>query len=377
VQTLTDKSGNVTTYTYDSVGRLHQAEAKTSGGTLIDRWTYTFDNASNRTRVDHTTSSGTTTTSYGYNNDNVLCWRYSGISTNACASPPAGASTYSSDASGNLTSGPSSFNAVYDVANRLTTFAGNSINYLSPTNTESVSIGGTTLTNNMLGLGAQTTAGSTTAYTRAPDGSLLAQRSAAGTQYVLDDNIGSTRGLVSGTSVVRDYAYDPDGNATSSGSGATTELKFAGGFAIPGGLYHFGQRYYDPGTARWTQPDPVSQFADLGQANRYPYAAGDPVNWVDPSGLGIWDDVDEGVSELKTIAGETIKGAGTGGAIGLLGGCALARQYKTGNEGCVVAGGAGATLGGLAGAGGGFAYGTYKAGRQRAGYCRARYDSYC
>ena len=67
------------------------------------------------------------------------------------------------------------------------------------------------------------------------------------------------------------------------------------------GLYKMGHRYYAPtigdsvdGTSqaavdRWTQVDPLNQFQDPRQANRYVYAGGDPVNLVDPSGTGIVD----------------------------------------------------------------------------------------
>src|SRR4051812_10344146 len=114
----------------------------------------------------------------------------------------------------------------------------------------------------MLGLGAQTTAGSTAAYTRAPDG-----------------------------------------NATSSGSGATTDLKFAGGYALPGGLYHFGQRYYDASTGRWIEPDPIRQVADLEQANMFAYAGGDPINAIDLQGLKKADDILNGVSVTTGAVG--------------------------------------------------------------------------
>ena len=48
------------------------------------------------------------------------------------------------------------------------------------------------------------------------------------------------------------------------------------------GLYHFGARYYQPSSARWTQPDPINHIADLRQANRYSYVGGDPVSLTDP-----------------------------------------------------------------------------------------------
>ena len=53
---------------------------------------------------------------------------------------------------------------------------------------------------------------------------------------------------------------------------------------IPNQLYHYGQRYYDPTTGRWTQTDPLDQIADFTQANRYTFAGDDPINLTDPSG---------------------------------------------------------------------------------------------
>jgi RHS repeat-associated protein len=342
---VTDQAGNVTTYAYDSVGRLRDAQTKNSGGTVTDHWVYTFDNASNRTQVQHTTSSGTTTTSYGYNSDNALCWSLSGTSASSACSTPSGAAIYTSDPDGNRTAGPSAFSAVYDVANRLTTLDGDSLRYLSATNTELTAIGTTTLTNNVLGVGSETTGSGTTYYTRAPDGTLLAQRDSSGTQYAIADTLGSTRGLISGTTVARDYAYDPDGNATSTGSGATTAIKFAGGLDVGAGLYHFGLRYYDPATGRWTQLDPVPHVSDIAQANPFTYAAGDPVNAVDPVGadiLGIGHFVKKNAEHIKNavrvgaaVGGiyECAEGAEAGGEIGAaagpetaaagaLGGCA-------------------------------------------------------
>ena len=64
-----------------------------------------------------------------------------------------------------------------------------------------------------------------------------------------------------------------------------TWIKYAGGHDIGGGLYHYGARFYQPSTARWTQMDPLQQPGDLRQHGRYSYAASDPVNNVDPEGL--------------------------------------------------------------------------------------------
>lgn len=48
------------------------------------------------------------------------------------------------------------------------------------------------------------------------------------------------------------------------------------------GLYHFGERYYDPTLGRFLQMDPVQG----GSCNVYDYACGDPINYSDRSGKG-------------------------------------------------------------------------------------------
>lgn len=46
------------------------------------------------------------------------------------------------------------------------------------------------------------------------------------------------------------------------------------------GLYKIGARYYQGDLGRWTQPDPSGL-----DANAYAYAASDPINNSDPTGL--------------------------------------------------------------------------------------------
>jgi len=54
------------------------------------------------------------------------------------------------------------------------------------------------------------------------------------------------------------------------------------------GLVRFGARDFDPSVGRWTSKDPI--LFGGGQANIYAYAADDPVNGADPSGLLSYDD---------------------------------------------------------------------------------------
>jgi hypothetical protein len=59
---------------------------------------------------------------------------------------------------------------------------------------------------------------------------------------------------------------------------------------------HLQAREYDPVTGRFTTKDPIG-FAG-GDTNLYGYVLGDPVNWVDPSGLFF--------SELSNFAAGTL-----------------------------------------------------------------------
>jgi hypothetical protein len=48
----------------------------------------------------------------------------------------------------------------------------------------------------------------------------------------------------------------------------------------------FGARDYDLEIGRWTEKDPI--LFNGGDANIYRYAFGDPLNFIDPTGLDVW-----------------------------------------------------------------------------------------
>jgi RHS repeat-associated protein len=106
---------------------------------------------------------------------------------------------------------------------------------------------------------------------------------------------------------------------------ATGEFGYAGGYRSVGGMYHFGQRFYDPAVMRWTQMDPLDQIGDLREGNRYSYAGGDPVGSSDPDGLArvtksLWPP-DMDVYFNKTESKDIAAGLAIGGSLlGLAGG---------------------------------------------------------
>ncbi len=122
--------------------------------------------------------------------------------------------------------------------------------------------------------------GTGTYYTRLPDGSLLSQRTPAGTHYYLEDGLGTIIGMTDANgALVAEYRYDPYGWVIYEKSGSPyNPWRFKSGYQSQTTLHcKFGHRWYDPQTGRWTQADPLEQPTTPGDWNRYAYVGGDPV----------------------------------------------------------------------------------------------------
>ena len=106
---------------------------------------------------------------------------------------------------------------------------------------------------------------------------------------IVTDHLGSVRLVVNvaNGSVAQRIDYDTWGNgAVMAGATFDQPFGFAGGiWDRDTGLVHFGAREYDPATGRWLQKDPI--LFRGGDTNLYAYVGGDPVNWIDPSGLTV------------------------------------------------------------------------------------------
>jgi len=110
----------------------------------------------------------------------------------------------------------------------------------------------------------------------------------AATYRLVTDHLGSVRLVVDVATgaVAQELAYDSYGRVLEDTNPGFQPFGYAGGlYDAATGLVRFGARDYDAEIGRWTAKDP-SGFA--GGLNLYEYAAGDPVNYLDYAGEGVF-----------------------------------------------------------------------------------------
>jgi RHS repeat-associated protein len=109
--------------------------------------------------------------------------------------------------------------------------------------------------------------------------------------YLHGDHLGSASLATDGDrELISDMRYYPYG-ATRSGT-VGTDYRYTGQRAEPiaGGIYDYRARYYDS-RLQWIQPDTiVPDFSNPQSLNRYAYALGNPLRYIDPTGhMSEWD----------------------------------------------------------------------------------------
>jgi RHS repeat-associated protein len=323
VQTLTESTGNTTSYLYDKLERL--TEATTKGSTIKSHYAYKLDGAGNRVsqQVSATAETGGTTTYYTLNAGNELECRQT-ISGACNASDEL--SSYAYDGAGEQTAitpaseaggGTLAYNAAGELSS-LTPSGGSALalSYGGAGQSDLTAIGGSTaLQSSLLGVTREVNAAGTSYYARTPNGLLIDERTPSGHFNPLYDSQGDVIALVSSAGKVeRTFHYGPYGENIKSEGIQTIPYPFGykGGYRMPVGnsgqnnvvnsILHFGERDYDPTTGRWTQQDPTDQVTSATQGDRYLFAGGDPIDRSDPSGR-----------EALELAEACGKGAVTGG----------------------------------------------------------------
>ena len=114
------------------------------------------------------------------------------------------------------------------------------------------------------------------------------------TYRIISDALGSVRLVVNATTgaVAQRLEYDAWGNVLTDTSPGLQPFGFAGGLYDPDTkLVRFGARDYDASVGRWTCKDPIG-FAG-GTTSLMAYAAGVPVNRLDPTGTDVSDDLND------------------------------------------------------------------------------------
>ncbi|MFC8870227.1 RHS repeat-associated core domain-containing protein [Streptomyces sp. NPDC057148] len=274
-----------TSYTYDSQDRLSYALEADSAGARKASWLYCWDKAGNLTSQDGSKNTCPGGTTYAYNDASELTGK-NGSTTG-----------WSYDKLGNETTGASGTARTNESWTDYSQLAGITAGgktydlvHAGTTNAERTKLGSTWFHHTALGLASTTTNGVDTGFIREPSGTLNSMTTGGKSYYYLTDATGNVLGLVDDAGKrTHTYAYGPTGLPRTTPTEIVPQpYRYAGAYADPTGLYKMGHRYYDPTLGRFTQPDPSGQ-----ETNPYLYAAGDPINNSDPSGLislgGIFD----------------------------------------------------------------------------------------
>jgi len=302
-------TGETATFTYDTSNRLHLVTV--TGGTNPRTYTYAYDAGGNRTSSSVTGSAPSSQT-LTYNNANQIT-----------------TTGYTYDGTGNLTAWPG-HTATYNGDEQQTstvnagvtttyTYAGTSQNeLLSETTSGGASYSYTYGRADSHGLPEieSVKLGTSTAYVgHDPTGvPVMLQVNTSLTCLYLYDSIGNPTALAnSANTLTYSVRYDPYGAVTRLDAKGNTAGWLDNPYVFHGGVQDratgnikFGQRFFNPTTGTWTQQDPINAPLDPHNANRYEYAADNPINNFDPTGYTLLGDIGQGFLAASAVLGTVL-----------------------------------------------------------------------
>jgi len=99
---------------------------------------------------------------------------------------------------------------------------------------------------------------------------------------------------------VTDVMYQPFGESVVTGE--EDHYLYNGKEKDLSNLYYYGARYYDPAIGRFLTRDPLPGDQELPQTlNKYVYCLNNPLKYIDPTGEGIRDTVEDTFKRLEGV----------------------------------------------------------------------------
>ncbi len=115
----------------------------------------------------------------------------------------------------------------------------------------------------------------------------LAMLRSSTTSFYQADSLGSVTSLSNGAgALAQTYTFDSFGKQTASSGSLTNPFQYTARESdSETGLYFYRARYYDPNVGRFLSEDPSDEGTLYDALNLYSYAQNNPTNYTDPLGL--------------------------------------------------------------------------------------------
>lgn len=335
--------GSTTTTAYDSKQRITSTVERTSAGAVITGFEYTYDALSRI--VEEKVLANSTKMCYTYDElSRVTARTIKNMSDDSVIATE----TYTYDAAGNIVGGSADTTFLYDIKNRLTSFNGNSVSYDLDGNMLSngtltftydsanrlTSAGGHTYTYNGMDVRIRNLcAEEDTTYTYNTNCKLsqllMKTTNNVVTKYVYGrgligeetnsafktyhfDYRGSTIAITDASGTITDtFAYDTYGKVIARTGASEVIFTYNGRDGVvtdDNGLIYMRARYYSPDMRRFINADIVrGEISNAVTLNRYAYANGNPISFVDPFGLSVEKQQDAGAQQIDKRLQELIR----------------------------------------------------------------------